>query len=78
MSEDNTKMKEFSSKEEAFDWLEVQVDDPCTDNFRFAYIDDEDAMFHYQNQVDDGCCGSCDVDVLVAGKVAKIGCNYGH
>lgn len=68
----------FNSEAEAFDWLEQEVDDPCVDNYRFAYIDDEDAMEKYENIRNGGCCGFCDREIFVGGKKAIIGCNYGH
>ena len=50
----------------------------CIDNYRFAYVDDETAMFLYHEAQADGCCGGFDEKVLVNGKEAMIGCNYGH
>ena len=48
------------------------------DNVRFAYTDDVDAMKEYKRRQNDGCCGFVDIDIVIAGKPAKIGCNYGH
>ena len=68
----------FKTKEDAFDWMEVQVDDPCVDNYRFAYLDDENEMITYENLQATGCCGFFDVEIMVDGRLATIGCNYGH
>lgn len=68
----------FSSKKEALDWMYKEVDDLCVDNERFAYYNDEKAMAAYDKQVDEGCCGSFDQDVVINGRLARIGCNYGH
>ena len=69
---------QFKTKEDAFDWMEEQVDDPCVDNYRFAFIDDENEMITYENLQATGCCGFFDVEIMVDGKLATIGCNYGH
>ncbi len=69
---------QFASKEEAIEWMEREIDDPCMDNYRFAFKDDEGAMNEYELRAIDGCCGSADYDVLVDGRLATIGCNYGH
>lgn len=71
-------MKEFNTQEEAFVWMSAEVDDPCTDNYRFAYLDDSKALQGYTDKENDGCCGYFDQVILVSGKMAKIGCNYGH
>lgn len=68
----------FKSKDEAFVWLDDHIDDPCIDNYRFAFKDDGVAMGRYEDQKADGCCGSADYDVIVDGREATIGCNYGH
>jgi len=68
----------FQDKDTAIDWMEDQVDDPYTDNIRFAFLDDEIAMREYQDAYDRGCCGYFDKVVDVAGRQAKVGCNYGH
>lgn len=75
----NTKpLPEFSTKAEAIDWMYESVDDPCTDNFRFAKLDDADAMDEYCQNQSDGCCGFFDNIVIIAGEKYMIGCNYGH
>lgn len=71
-------MKTFASQDEAIEWMEQTVDDPYMDNYRFAYINDKWAMKKYNIQVNKGCCGFFDEEVIVSGKKAKIGCNFGH
>jgi hypothetical protein len=73
-----SKKLSFNTEVEAFEWLEQEVDDPCVDNYRFAHIDDEEAMMKYEQTREGGCCGFYDTEVIVNGKVAMIGCNYGH
>lgn len=68
----------FATVEEAMEWMYEQVDDPCVDNDRFAFEDDAVACQAYAHQVLRGCCGFFDEVVLVGGKAANIGCNYGH
>jgi len=70
---------EFQTEADAWDWLAVQVEmEDCVDNHRFAFEDDDAAMVTYNQAAWDGCCGSCDYDIIVAGRLACIGCNYGH
>lgn len=71
-------MKSFSTEQEAIDGMIETVDDPCIDNIRFAFMDDDTAMSEYENAKDDGCCGFHDEEILVNGRKAMIGCNYGH
>ncbi len=71
-------MKEFATPEEAFEWLNREIDDPCVDNMRFAYVDDPAAVAKYQAAQEDGCCGFADYTVSIDGRQAWIGCNYGH
>lgn len=71
-------MEQFSSKKDAFDWMEEAVSDPCVDNHRFAFVDDAEATEKFNEQCEDGCCGSFNEKILVNGKEALIGCNYGH
>lgn len=54
------------------------VDDPYTDNIRFAFCDDPTAMEEYDEAKRNGCCGFFDKDIFVDGREAVIGCNYGH
>lgn len=75
---DETEIKDFDTEADAFDWLEDQVNDPYTDNFRFAFKDNEAQMEIYAHRQRTGCCGSADVEITIGGKPAIIGCNYGH
>lgn len=68
----------FATEAEAFAWLYERVDDPCIDNERFAFEDDVEAVSKYDAQADSGCCGRADYEIIVAGRNAIIGCNYGH
>ena len=69
---------EFDTKEEAFEWMRQKIDDHTMHNERFAFLDNEEEIFQYQAALDAGCCGSFDDYIVVSGKKAKIGCNYGH
>jgi hypothetical protein len=69
---------EFATEQEAWDWLTAEVDDPYQDNERLAYLDDPEGMARYDKQDADGCCGSLNYDVVIAGRPARIGCNFGH
>lgn len=71
-------MPSFATKEEAFEWMTGQVDDPCIDNYRFAFLDDNNMMVEYERKANQGCCGSADYDIMVDGRRAVVGCNYGH
>ena len=68
----------FDNEEQAREWMEKKVDDSCIDNHRFAYLDDATGMAKYQIQKSDGCCGDFDEEVIIGGRLATIGCNYGH
>jgi hypothetical protein len=68
----------FANEEEAATWMYEYLDDPCTDNYRFAYLDDTKAVQDYEIQKEDGCCGFFDKSIIVGGREAYIGCNYGH
>jgi hypothetical protein len=68
----------FSDQAAAGDWMLAQVDDPCVDNHRFAFLDDSPAMVDYEDKRAGGCCGCFDAEVVVGGRLATIGCNYGH
>lgn len=68
----------FATEREARDWMYASVKDECIDNYRFAYDDDEGAVADYLDTQNDGCCGFFDAEVVVAGRKARIGCNYGH
>lgn len=73
-----TEIPSFKSKEEAFVWVDDTVEDDCIDNYRFAFKDDKVALDRYEDQKNDGCCGFFDRDVMVDGRPAMVGCNYGH
>lgn len=69
---------EFSSLADAGEWMDELVDDPCVDNYRFAFTDDSEAVGKYKRLESEGCCGFFDRKVKIAGREAFIGCNYGH
>ena len=71
-------IKEFATEEDAWDWLEHEVDDDCVDNYRFTFINDDRGMAKYREQQYDGCCGFFDAQIKIDGRDALIGCNYGH
>ena len=74
----NEKKSSFLNEEEAKEYMYDQADDPCIDNYRFAYKDDLDAMQRYEDASQGGCCGFYDSQITVNGREAVIGCNYGH
>lgn len=69
---------EFATPAEAQEWAREMVDNDCVDNERFAFLDDEDAVGQFRVQSEDGCCGSFEREVVVAGRRALVGLNYGH
>lgn len=71
-------MIEFETLEDAQEWMYKEVDDSCIDNYRYAYLDDNEEMEAYWEIADEGCCGSFDQVVIIGGKHMFIGCNYGH
>lgn len=74
----NTEIPTFKTVEAAYVWLDDTIDDPCIDNYRFAFKDDAAAMARYEDRKSEGCCGFADRDVIVDGREALVGCNYGH
>jgi hypothetical protein len=56
----------------------LTADCEFTDNYRFAYADDAAGVAAYDQQVEDGCCGSADYLFRIAGRLAWMGLNYGH
>jgi hypothetical protein len=69
----------FLTKEGAIKFLYIHLfEHDNLDNIRFAYVGDPDAERIYEEQVNQGCCGSFDIDITVDGKPARIGCNFGH
>jgi len=75
MTQENN-LPEFATTAEAFEYLEQEVNDPCVDNYRFAFADEEQGA--YQGKYNSGCCGFFDIRVKVSGRIANLGCNYGH
>ena len=71
-------MQNFISLEAAWEWVEAMVDDPCVDNYRFTYVDDPIGESLYESISLEGCCGFFDEEIMINGRLAKIGCNYGH
>jgi len=73
-------MNQFQTQKDATDWMyddQVAIED-CVDNYRFAYKDDTQGMQAYLDAQREGCCGFFDADVIVGGREATIGCNFGH
>jgi len=70
--------KDFADYEGALAWMAAKVNDPYQDNERFSYLDDDDALEKYHQKYNAGCCGYFDECVIVGGKLATIGCNFGH
>lgn len=48
------------------------------DNFRLAQVGQKDQEEEYEQARRDGCCGSHEAQVRVAGYTFWVGCNYGH
>ena len=67
---------EFPSFAAAFAWL--YEDHEYADNMRGAYLSDFAGLAECDAIAEGGCCGSVDYEVLIAGKPARVGCNYGH
>ncbi len=74
----HTALPHFADELAAWEWLSNLVDDPCVDNYRLAYVDRPGDEMVYDWARDGGCCGSADREVVIAGQVAWIGCNFGH
>lgn len=69
----------FANVTEANDWMaEAIADEECVDGYRFAFDDDAEAVSKYEAIHSNGCCGFFDADIVVDGRTARIGCNYGH
>ena len=69
--------KSFTSQNEAWNYM-FSLDYENMDNERFAYLDDQLQMDSYNNDRSLGCCGFHDETIIVNGRLATIGCNYGH
>lgn len=71
----------FKSREDAIaamiESLESEGEE-YIDNERFAFIDDAEEIAVYRAREESGCCGFHDAEVVVAGRAALVGCNYGH
>lgn len=67
----------FETEDQAWDWLYETVDDPCIDNERIAYADRAQVRA-FDAKASEGCCGSAEYKVNIGGRVAWIGCNFGH
>lgn len=77
---DETQRLEFASEKEAEDWMyeqELNGEEFFSDH-RFAFVDDNAQMAKYQEIQEGGCCGSFDQEIIVDGRLATIGCNFGH
>lgn len=70
--------KEFETEAEALQWMRDSIDDPCIDNERLAYTDDPKSVETYNKLAGEGCCGYFDETVIIKGREALVGCNYGH
>lgn len=68
----------FDTLQEALEWMETEVDDPCIDNFRSTPTNNDEGMIEYDQLRDSGCCGSFDTYVTINGQEYMVGCNYGH
>lgn len=73
-------MKEFNTIEEVREYIDSldHYDYEYRDNYRFAYLDDEVQMKEYDEIYNQGCCGYFDEEIIVGGRAAKVGFNYGH
>jgi hypothetical protein len=71
-------MENFENVKAAFDAMELEIDDSCIDNHRFARVDCNEDMSTYLGLRDAGCCGFFDRVVTIGGEKYMIGCNYGH
>lgn len=69
---------EFINSQAARYWMHDQIDDCCIDKHRFAYLDRPAQLKRYERIQSEGCCGFFDKIVIVNGRPAKIGCNFGH
>jgi hypothetical protein len=67
----------FKTKTEAMVWM-IDKELEYNDNFRFCFLDDPAGRTEYEYRRNQGCCGYFDAEIIVDGRPAKIGCNYGH
>lgn len=74
-----TKVREFDNEAAAHAWMmDCLHGESCIDGYRFAFDDDAEAVARYEAVYDSGCCGYFDRDIIVGGRPARIGCNFGH
>jgi hypothetical protein len=71
-------METFATRAEAEEWMDAEVDDSCIDGYRFAFLDSRAELGEYRRMKANGCCGFFDAIIVVGGRRARIGCNYGH
>ncbi len=74
-------LEKFDTEKDAIADMYQKLNDDnewCNDNDRIGYYDDEKSMQAYKNIKSKGCCGFRDYDVIIAGRKAIIGCNFGH
>lgn len=68
----------FPSLEAAYGWLSELVDDYYVGNYWFAYSDTNEGVGRQPSRTDLSCVQTYEVQVEVAGRSVKIGCDYGH
>jgi hypothetical protein len=72
-------IEEHATVEDARLAFVVATDDlDYRDNYRTGFEDDAASMAAYNEIADSGCCGSIDKRYVIGGRLAFIGCNYGH
>jgi hypothetical protein len=70
---------EYATLEAAREAFATFTDDlDYRDNYRLGFDDDAASMAAYFEIADAGCCGSIDKRYVIGGRLATIGCNYGH
>jgi hypothetical protein len=70
---------EFRTKEAAEKWFYESVEEAdldYVDSDRFAYLDDPAEMADFERAVT--CCGNFETVVMIDGRKAIFGVNYGH
>lgn len=69
----------FATQEEASEWMYSTLEgEEYFDSERFAFDDDAAAVGEYEAIRDGSCCGFFDETIIVDGRPARIGCNFGH
>lgn len=56
----------------------ILMEHEYNDNYRFAPIDDAEAVKEYHRQAEKGCCGSYDEQMEIDGRLFLFGFNWGH